>query len=715
VEIGTAKFDLTLSMAETPHGLAGSLEYNTDLFDRSTVDRLSSHFQGLLEQVVTHPRMSVADLPLLSPAERHQIAVEWSDTSAAYAREARLHERIARQAARTPDAVAVKFGAEHLTYGELETAANRLARRLARYGIRRASLVGLCMERSLALPVSLLGILKAGGAYVPMDPSYPEERLAYMLEDAGLSLLLASPGAPEGLVRRAAGLLPVLRADGAGAESERETAADPLVPGDASDLAYVLYTSGSTGRPKGVEVTHGALVNFLQSMAERPGLGGGDVLLAVTSLSFDIAGLELYLPWLAGAQVDLASAETAADGSWLLARLRESGATILQATPATWRMLLDAGWSGEPEVRVLCGGEALPERLAAELRARSGAVWNLYGPTETTIWSAAFRVGEGGVVVGRPIANTRIVLLDPRLAPVPAGVPGELYIGGDGLARGYRNRPHLTAERFVPNPFAALDGLPGSRLYRTGDLARCRPDGAIEFLGRMDHQVKVRGFRIELGEVEAALEAYPGVELAVVTARGEENGRRLVAYLVPRDGDAASLSVTDLRECLSRSLPDYMVPSAWVLLDALPLTPNGKVDRRALPGPEALPPALGTAYVAPRTALEEALAGIWAEVLRIERVGAQDNFFALGGHSLLATQVVSRIGEALGVEVPLRRLFEAPTVSGLAAALLRDSSSRQDLERAAGLVLDLLRLSEDEVDTLLLQRAGGTAATREVA
>src|SRR6185295_9248894 len=450
IEMGTAKFDLTLSLVERPDGLAGSLEYNTDLFDRSTMERMSSHLHNLLARAVADPRASVADLPLLSSAERHQIAVEWSDVAAAYPREARLHERIARQAVRTPDAVAVTFGVEHLTYGGLETAANRLARHLARYGVRRESLVGLCTERSLALPVALLGILKAGGAYVPMDPSYPEERLAYMLEDAGLSLLLAGPGAPEGLVRRAAGFLPVIRIGEAGAEAERERAADPAVPGDASDLAYVLYTSGSTGRPKGVEITHGALVNFLASMGERPGLGSRDVLLAVTSLSFDIAGLELYLPWLAGARVDLVSAETAADGVRLLARLRESGATVLQATPATWRMLVDAGWSGEPEVRVLCGGEALPERLAAELHARSGAVWNLYGPTETTIWSAASRVGEGGVVIGRPVANTRIVLLDARLAPVPAGVPGELFIGGEGLARGYRNRPDLTAERFVP-------------------------------------------------------------------------------------------------------------------------------------------------------------------------------------------------------------------------------------------------------------------------
>jgi amino acid adenylation domain-containing protein len=714
METGTAKLDLTLDVTETPAGLAGILEHNADLFDRSTIDRMLRHFERLLEAVVADPGTSVPAAALLSAAERHQLAVETADTVATYPEETRLHEWIARQASLRGDTAAVTYGDELLTFSGLEEGANRLARYLIRRGVRRGALVGLCMERSLALPVALLGILKAGGAYVPMDPSYPEDRLAYVLEDAGLALLLAGPGAPEGLCRRAAGLaVEVVRFDEALAGIAGERGDDPRVPGDPSDLVYVLYTSGSTGRPKGVEIPHRALVNFLASMAERPGLGSGDVLLAVTSLSFDIAALELYLPLLTGARVDLAGRETAADGARLLARLRDSGATVLQATPATWRMLVEAGWTGTPEVRVLCGGEALPERLAAELRARSGEVWNLYGPTETTVWSAVSRVEEGGVVLGRPIANTRIALLDPRLEPVPFGVPGELCIGGDGLARGYRNRPDLTAERFVPSPFAALDGLPGSRLYRTGDLARRRADGGIEFLGRLDHQVKVRGFRIELGEIEAALEAHPGVERAVVTARGEEGARSLVAYLVARGGDAAALSVTDLRERLGRSLPEPMIPSGWVLLDALPLTPNGKIDRRALPAPEGGAPSLRAAYAAPRTALEEMLVGIWSEVLGAGRVGIHDNFFALGGQSLLAMQVVSRLGEALEIEVPLRRLFEAPTVAGLAAALLRDSSSPEELERAAELVLDLLRLPEDEVEVLLLRHAGAAGGVEE--
>jgi acyl carrier protein len=389
---------------------------------------------------------------------------------------------------------------------------------------------------------------------------------------------------------------------------------------------------------------------------------------------------------------------------------------VLQATPATWRMLVDAGWQGvppEPALRALCGGEALPERLAAELRARSGAVWNLYGPTETTIWSAVSRVGEGGVTVGRPIANTRIVLLDGRLRPVPAGVAGELWIGGGGLARGYRHRPDLTAERFVPDPFAAE---PGARMYRTGDRARHRPDSTVELLGRVDQQVKVRGFRIEPGEVEAALEAHPAVAHAVVAAHGGDGDRRLVAWLVPRAGDGfdgsplSPLWIAELRESLGRSLPDYLVPTAWVVVDALPLTPNGKVDRSRLPAPDGSRPA--AAYVAPRSALEEVVAGIWAEVLGVEQVGVEDNFFTLGGHSLLAARVLSRLGEALEIEVPLRRLFEAPTVAGLARALLGAAPSAEELEQSARLVLDLLRFSDAEVEDLLQQHAANGAAVQ---
>ncbi|HEX2077170.1 MAG TPA: amino acid adenylation domain-containing protein, partial [Longimicrobium sp.] len=423
----------------------------------------------------------------------------------------------------------------------------------------------------------------------------------------------------------------------------------------------VIYTSGSTGRPKGVMNAHRGVVNLLWSMRGTVAIAPGDRLLAITTLAFDISVLELFLPLLSGARVEILARSAASDPALLREAVAAGGGTVLQATPATWRLLLDAGWEGGESLRALSGGEALPAELAARLRERVGALWNVYGPTETTIWSTAQHlgagpdVGRGHVSIGAPVANTRVYVLDRYLSPVPAGVPGELYIGGAGVARGYLGRPGLSAEKFVPDPFAAE---PGARLYRTGDLARWRPDGTLEFLGRNDHQVKVRGLRIELGEIEAALRGHGSVADCVVMARADAGEQRLVAYVV------GGVEAAELRAHLRRSLPEYMVPSAFVFLDALPLTPNGKVDRKALPAPELAPAE--DRYVAPRTPVEEVLAGIWAEVLRLERVGANDSFFELGGHSLLATRVVSRVRELFGVELPLRALFEGPTVAELA-------------------------------------------------
>ncbi|MBW8765735.1 MAG: amino acid adenylation domain-containing protein, partial [Geodermatophilales bacterium] len=505
--------------------------------------------------------------------------------------------------------------------------------------------VGIGLERSLEMVVGLLAVLKAGGAYVPLDPSYPAERLAFMQEDSGVAAVLTAE---------------LLRSGLPAAAAAPESSVGPR------NVAYVIYTSGSTGRPKGVQVPHGALANFLAAMAETPGLAADDRLLAVTSLSFDIAGLELYLPLMLGGRVVLASREEAADGRRLQALIAGSGATVLQATPATWRLLLESGWQGGEGLKALCGGEALPPALASALRPRVGSLWNVYGPTETTIWSTVAEVtGEGPISIGRPIANTESYVLDEGGRPVPVGVPGELLLGGVGLARGYLRRPELTAERFVPNPF----GEAGSRLYRTGDLARWRASGVLECLGRIDHQVKVRGFRIELGEVEAALARHPDVAAAVVVAREEASGeRRLAGYVVPREAAGGESLTRDLRALLRRSLPEHMVPTAWVQLAALPLTPNGKVDRKALPAPERAGTEAG-AFTAPRTPAEEVLAGIWEQVLGRDAVGAHDNFFDLGGHSLLATQVVSRVRESFGVELPLRQVFETPALEGLARAV----------------------------------------------
>ncbi|HEX3552498.1 MAG TPA: amino acid adenylation domain-containing protein, partial [Thermoanaerobaculia bacterium] len=648
----TAKFDLSLAVAESGGGFAGDIEYNTDLFDRSTIERLLGHFRKLLEGVVAEPGRSLAELPLMPAAERDQILVEWNATSREVPAGC-IHERIAVQAARSPGAVAVACGGESLTYGELDRRANGLAHRLRRLGVGPEVRVGIALERSLEMVVGILAVLKAGGAYVPLDPSYPAERLAFMQEDAGISVLLSQETLPE----------------------EAESATPPASGACAQNVAYVLYTSGSTGRPKGVQVPHGALMNLLLAMAEMLEVTAGDTLLAIASLSFDIAGLELYLPLLAGGRVVVASREDAIDGRRLQTLIAESGATVLQATPATWRLLLESGWQGGEGLRGLSGGEALSPVLAASLLPKVASLWNGYGPTETTIYSTAQEItGAGPILIGRPIANTEAYVVDDRGHLVPAGVPGELLLGGVGLARGYLGRPDLTGERFVPDPFGAA----GSRLYRTGDLARFRADGRLEYLGRIDHQVKVRGFRIELGEVEAALARHPEVAAAVVVAREESSAdRRLVAYVVPRQA-GADLSA-GLRTWVRQSLPEYMVPSSWVSLAELPLTPSGKVDRKALPAPAS---GAGGA-MALRTPTEEMLAGIWARVLGRETVGADDHFFNLGGHSLLATQVVSRVREAFGVELPLRRIFETPTLAGLARDL--------DALRAGDLAMPPLR------------------------
>ncbi|HSF40969.1 MAG TPA: amino acid adenylation domain-containing protein [Thermoanaerobaculia bacterium] len=654
----SAKLDLELSLVDQPGALAGFLEYNTDLFDRATAARLLGSLRTLLAAAVAEPDRPLSLLSLLDESERTQILREWNDT-AAPAPAACVHALFDRQVERSPEAVAVAADDETLTYRELQARANQLARHLRRLGVEPEGKVGLCLERCADLPVALLGVLKAGGTYVPLDPSYPRERLRFMLEDSGAAVVLTHEALREALPPHGARVVPLDACPEISAES-----GSGLEAVDPRSLAYVLYTSGSTGKPKGVQVPHAALTNFLVSMRRRPGLESRDVLLAVTSLSFDIAGLEIYLPLLTGARVVLASREEAQDGALLAERIERSGATVLQATPATWRLLIDSGWRGRPGLRALCGGEALPEGLARELLARTGEVWNLYGPTETTIWSTVHPVLPGQrLSIGRPIANTQAYVLDRSGAPQPPGVPGELLLGGQGVARGYLARPDLTAERFVPNPF----GGAGSRLYRTGDLARFRPDGDLEYLGRLDHQVKVRGFRIELGEIESALGRHPAVAQAVVSAvAGREGEARLAAYLVPREGVAPGAA--ELRAFLRERLPEPMVPSAFVVLTSLPLTPNGKIDRQALPAPEP-PEAVRAAYEPPGSGLERTIAEVWRGLLGLERVGLHDNFFDLGGHSLLMARVQSELRKRLERPLGMVELFSHPTVGSLARYL----------------------------------------------
>jgi amino acid adenylation domain-containing protein len=680
VERRAAPFDLSLQAAVIERGgegeLALALQYNTDLFEAATAGRLLGHLTSLLAGIVERPETPLSALPLLPEAERRQILEEWNATAAEIPAEALLHRLFEAQARRVPGNPAVSCEGRSWTYAELDARAERLAGCLRRLGVGPDVPVGLCAERSPEMVAGLLGVLKAGGAYVPLDPSYPRERLTWMLEDAWRDV--ASPvlltqeslrQAAAGMAAAAAKEVQILALDEPGVldgEPVEGTDSAGLAAPLPESLAYVIYTSGSTGRPKGVQIPHRAVVNFLLSMAGRPGLGEGDTLLAVTTLSFDIAGLEIYLPLSVGARIELASREVAGDGLRLARLLAECGASVMQATPATWRLLLESGWAGREGLRIFCGGEGLPRDLADRLLRAGAAVWNLYGPTETTIWSAAGPVGagEGAVPVGGPIANTRIHVLDPHLAPVPAGIPGEVYIGGDGLARGYLHRPELTAERFVPDPFGGDWG--GRRLYRVGDLGRWRTGGALEILGRVDHQVKVRGFRIELGEIEAALAAHPEVRECVAVVREDQPGdRRLAAYVA----GAAGIDPAVLRSSLAERLPDYMVPSHVVILEALPRTPNGKVDRRALPAPVPKSPRTG-APVAPRTALERTIAAVWAEVLGVERVGVEDNFFDLGGHSLLVARVHGRLRESLGRDdLTMVDLFRHPTVVALARYL----------------------------------------------
>ena len=659
-----ARADLSLFMKEDGEALSYSLEYNTDLFDAETVFRFSGHFQRLLESVVANPETRISRLPILPADERHHLLVELNDTQVAHDAHPPLHRLFEESAGRSPDAVAVACAGEQLTYGELNVRANQLAHFLRRQGVSGDTLVGVCMDRSVEMVVGLLGVLKAGAAYVPIDPTYPKERISYILSNSGVSFLLTRRSLQDDLPNSQVECILLDRDQPAFEEESRENPDFEVSP---HDLAYLIYTSGSTGRPKGVEIPHRAVVNLLSHMKGRPGFTSSDTLLAVGSISFDISVPEIYLPLSTGGKLVLATREMASDGILLLRELHESQATVLQTTPATWRMLLDAGWVPGRTVKMLCGGEAMSRDLADRLMAGGGDLWNLYGPTETTVWSAAGRVepGEGAVRIGAPIANTELFVLDAERQLLPAGVPGELYIGGEGLARGYHARPDLTEEKFVAHPFSPD---PAARLYRTGDRARIRWDGSIEFLGRLDHQVKIRGYRVELEEIEGTLAEHPGVLTTAVIVREDEPGdKRLVAYFVPNTTPPPAPG--PLRAFLHERLPEYMVPQVFMALDVIPLTANAKVDRAALPAPDRGRPLLDGAFVEPRTTTEKKLAEIWRRLLDVDSVGIEDDFFELGGHSLKAAQLVSRVRETFEKVLPLRSIFEFPTIAGLASRI----------------------------------------------
>jgi amino acid adenylation domain-containing protein len=681
LDAGVTKYDLALVTAAREDGLHALVEYSSDLFDVETVRRFLRHYEMLLRDVAERPDVALADLTLLSGDERRDVLETWNETADTYPQES-LDSLVVAQARRTPKRIAVAGAGEALSFSELDRRSDLLAGYLRSLGVAEGTLVGICLERTPRLLTCLLAILRAGGAYVPIDPAYPQTRQAMMLSDSCAPVVLTEAQLAPTLPETDADIVLV---DAGWDAIEGAGLTAPVLDDDPERLAYVIYTSGSTGRPKGVEIPHRALVNFLWSMRAEPGLEEEDVLVAVTTLSFDIAGLELWLPLVTGARCVLATAAEAAEPRALVDLLRASRATVMQATPTTWRMLVESGWDGLPSVKALCGGEALPVELAEQLVERGLKLWNMYGPTETTIWSACDRVSAGErPTLGQPLRNTQLYVVDERRQPVPVGVAGELLIGGDGVAAGYRDLPELTAEKFTANPF-----LHGGRVYHTGDLVRRRPDGRVEFLGRLDQQVKVRGFRIELGEIETRLALHDDVAAVVcsVFTGGVED--RLVAY-VRRSGTAGA---AELRRFVAETLPAYMVPAHIEFVDAFPLTPNGKVDRAALPAP-------GTErqreeeLVAPRTALEEELCSIWQDVLAVAPIGVLDDFFELGGTSLLAVLMAARVQTALGIDLAVARVFEHSTIAELAQSLSDDLIRHESDDELAALLAEVEAVTE---------------------
>ncbi|PYV39080.1 MAG: non-ribosomal peptide synthetase, partial [Acidobacteria bacterium] len=668
IENDTAKFDLSLTVVERREGLRAGLEYSSDLFDEATIKRMATHFQRLVEGIVADPDQRLSKLPLLTPAERCQLLVEWNDTKKDYPHDRGIHQLFEAQVERSPGSVAVTLGDQELTYRELNARANQLAHYLKKHGVNPDVLVGLCVERSLEMVVGLLGILKAGGAYLPLDPDYPKERLAFMLEDARVSVLLTEQRFWKQLPGQEA---QVICLDSDWQHIAQESNGSVHSGAGADSLAYVMYTSGSTGRPKGLEVCHRGVLRLLFGI-DYVELDSRQSILQMAPISFDASTFELWGALLHGARCVLFP-DRVPTVTTLGMALRKHRISILWLTASLYNMVIDEA----PEIlsgvrQLLIGGEALSlshVRRGLDLLP-STQIINGYGPTESTTFTCCYRIPRRlaesvrSVPIGRPIGNTEVYLLDRDLQLVPIGVSGELFIGGAGLVRGYLNRPELTAEKFIPNPFSDASG---ARLYETGDLARYLPDGNIEFLGRLDHQVKIRGFRIELGEIEAVLGQHPNVRNTVVATWEPVPGhKQLIAYVVPLQ--ESSPTPTELRGFLQEKIPDYLIPSAFLFLKSLPLTPNGKIDRRALPAPDRSKELTST-FTEPRNEVERQLVGIWEEVLAVNGIGTRDNFFDLGGHSLLAARIFARLEKCLQIRLPLATLFQAPTIEGLAAVI----------------------------------------------
>ncbi|WP_259359059.1 amino acid adenylation domain-containing protein [Pseudomonas fulva] len=694
----TAQLDLTLDTVESAEGLSANLTYATDLFDRATIERLAEHWQNLLQAIVANPRQPVGELPMLATTEQERIVVQWNATATdAYPLDACVHTLIEAQAQRTPDAVALVFGERQLSYRELDQQANQLAHQLIEQGVGPDVLVGIAVERSLEMVLGLVAVLKAGGAYVPLDPEYPRDRLAYVFEDSGIELLLTQSHLRTQLPEPDA--VRVLNLDGQG-HLAYPTQATGVQPGP-ENLAYVIYTSGSTGKPKGAGNRHKALTNRLCWMQQAYGLEVSDTVLQKTPFSFDVSVWEFFWPLMVGARLVVAAPGDHRDPARLVALIEREQVSTLHFVPSMLQVFLqDPGVCGCTSLkRIVCSGEALQVDAQQQVFAKlpNAGLYNLYGPTEAAIdvthWTCRGE-GQDSVPIGQPIANLSTYVLSHDLAPVPAGVVGELYLGGEGLARGYHRRPGLTAERFVASPFGV-----GQRLYRSGDLARQRADGVIEYMGRIDHQVKIRGLRIELGEIEARLLEQAEVCEAAVLAVGTGADMQLAAYLVPHQPDSAQLG-EQLKARLRTLLPAYMVPTQVVLLASLPLSPNGKLDRKALPTPDSN--QRQQAYVPPQTPLQAQLAQVWQTVLKLEQVGLHDNFFDLGGHSLLATQMMMQIRQQLRVDVPLKALFQTASLEQFVEQVQQLQTDVQPVEDELAKSLEALkRLSAQELESLI--------------
>ncbi|HST22773.1 MAG TPA: amino acid adenylation domain-containing protein [Blastocatellia bacterium] len=724
IEGATSKLDLTLSIMEEADGnFSGWLEYNTDLFDEPMIERMMGHYDTLLRGIVNNPEEKILRLPILTDSDQRKLLIEFNDTAADYNIEQCAHQLFEAQVERTPRAVAIIFEDQKLTYEELNHKADQMALYLKKLGVGPGALAGISMDRSVEMVLAIFGVLKAGGAYVPLDPTYPKDRLAFMAEDARIKVLLTQSH----ILQQFSDLnLNALCLDKdwekVAANVDNLAPDDELVQEEVSpqDLAYVIYTSGSTGKPKGVMTPHRAVTNMILWMQAAYEMTPADRQMQKTAFSFDASVWEFFWPLSTGATLVIARPYAEKDGDYMVKTLQEQNITILQLVPSLLKMLVEQqGFEACQSLKhVFCGGEALPAAVCERFfeRLPNSKLTNVYGPTETTmhvtVWECRKGAKERIMPIGRPVGNTQAYILDGHLQPVPIGIPGELCIGGAQVAHGYLNRPELTAERFITDPYSKRQK---GNLYRTGDLTRFRDDGSIEFLGRIDHQVKIRGYRIELGEIESVTRHYEAVSEVIVMAREDTPGdKRLVAYIVAKPDH--KLKVGELRNYLLEKLPDYMIPSAFVLLDSLPLLSNGKVHLNDLPAPGFSRLQLDQEYVAPRNDVEVALVKIFSEVLGVEKVGVEDNFFLLGGHSLSATQVIIRLRDALHSDVPLRRMFEKPTVSGLALAVEEfknqpeedriETLSRDSDESTEPLSALLDQMSREELQALLMDLTG---------